>query len=144
MKSIKQLLNNKESDLLTIHPDNTVYDAVKSMADHHVGSLVVMDSGKLVGIITERDYSRNIILKGKSSKDTPIKDIMTRNVLCVTPSKTVDEAMALMTDKHVRHLPVVEDNTVIGIISIGDLVKAIISEQKHIIKQLEHYINGYG
>ena len=144
MQTIKQLLENKDKELLTINPNSSVYDAIKSMADHHVGSLVVLDNGNLVGIITERDYSRNVILKGKSSKNTPVKDIMTKNVLCSNLNQTVDEAMALMTEKRVRHLPIIEDNNVIGVISIGDLVKTIISEQKYIIDQLEHYINGYG
>ena len=144
MQTIKQLLENKGNELLTINPNSSVYDAIKSMADHHVGSLVVLENGNLVGIITERDYSRNVILKGKSSINTPVKDIMTKNVLCTNLNQTVDEAMALMTEKRVRHLPSIEDNKVIGIISIGDLVKTIISEQKYIIDQLEHYINGYG
>lgn len=142
MITIKQLLETKGSDILTIDPDSTVYDAIKLMADHQVGSLLVMDKEKLLGIITERDYSRNVILKGKSSRDTPVNDIMTTNILCVQPEKSVEECMALMTDKRVRHIPVVKNSSVIGIISIGDLVKAIISEQKFMIEQLEQYING--
>ncbi len=142
MQTVKQLLETKGNDILTIDPNNTVYDAIKLMADHHVGSLLVMEKDKLVGIITERDYSRNVILKGKSSKETPVKDIMISNILCVQPEKTIEECMALMTEKHVRHLPVIGSDKVIGIISIGDLVKAIISEQKFMIEQLEHYISG--
>lgn len=142
MQTIKQLLEKKGSEILTIDPNSSVFDAIKSMADHHIGSLIVMQNERLVGIITERDYSRNVILKGKSSVNTAVKDIMTKNVLCTKPDQTVEEAMALMTDKRVRHLPVVENGNVLGIISIGDLVKTIISEQKHIIEQLEHYING--
>ena len=142
MRNIKQLLVDKGDDILTIGPNSSVYDAIKAMADNHVGSLLVMENENLVGIITERDYSRNIILKGKSSKNTPVKDIMVSNVLCVKPKQTVEECMALMTDKRVRHLPVIEDDKIIGIISIGDLVKAIISEQKFMIEQLEHYISG--
>ena len=142
MQTIKQLLEKKGSEIITIEPDSSVYDAIKSMADNHIGSLIVMKKGKLVGIITERDYTRKIILKGKSSENTPVKDIMTKNILCTNPEQTVDEAMALITDKRVRHLPVVENNHVIGIISIGDLVKTIISEQEYIINQLEHYINS--
>lgn len=141
-KTVNQLLEKKDKDLLTIGPNNSVYNAIKSMADHHIGSLIVMQNNNLLGIITERDYSRNVILKGKSSVDTPVKDIMTKTVLCIKPEQTIEEAMALMTDKRVRHLPVVENGNVIGIISIGDLVKDIISEQKFIIEQLEHYING--
>ena len=142
MRNIKQLLVDKGDDILTIGPNSSVYDAIKAMADNHVGSLLVMENENLVGIITERDYSKNIILKGKSSKNTPVKDIMVSNVLCVKPKQTVEECMALMTDKRVRHLPVIEDDKIIGIISIGDLVKAIISEQKFMIEQLEHYISG--
>jgi CBS domain-containing protein len=142
MITIKQLLEKKSSEILTIDPNSTVLDAIKSMANNHIGSLIVMQNERLVGIITERDYSRNIVLKGKSSVNTAVKDIMTKNVLCTRPDHTVEEAMALMTDKRVRHLPVVENGNVLGIISIGDLVKTIISEQKHIIEQLEHYING--
>ena len=142
MKTIKQLLENKGSKILSIDPNSSVFDAIKSMANHHIGSLIVMQNERLVGIITERDYSRNVVLKGKSSVNTAVKDIMTKNVLCTKPEQTVEEAMALMTDKRVRHLPVIENGNVIGIISIGDLVKTIISEQKHIIEQLEHYING--
>ncbi len=112
------------------------------MADNHIGSLIVMQNKHVIGIITERDYSRNVILKGKSSANTPVKDIMTSNVLCAKPEQTIEEAMALMTDKRVRHLPVIENGNLLGIVSIGDLVKTIISEQKHIIEQLEHYING--
>jgi CBS domain-containing protein len=142
MQTIKQLLENKGSEILTIDPNDSVYDAIKSMADNHIGSLIVMQNKHIVGIITERDYSRNVILKGKSSANTPVKDIMTTNVLCTKPEQTIEEAMALMTDKRVRHLPVVENDNIIGVVSIGDLVKTIISEQKHIIEQLEHYING--
>ena len=143
MQTIKQLLESKGSNILTINPESSVYDSIKTMADHHVGSLLVMENDNLMGIITERDYSRKIILKGKSSKDTPVKDIMVTNVLCVQPEKSVEECMALMTDKRVRHLPVVEGDKIVGIISIGDLVKAIISEQKFMIEQLEHYISGF-
>ena len=142
MQTIKQLLETKGNEVLSISPNSSVFDAIKSMAEHHVGSLVVLENDNLVGIITERDYSRKVILKGKSSKDTAIKEIMTSNVLCTKPEQTVEECMALMTEKRVRHLPVVENGHVLGIISIGDLVKTIISEQSFIIKQLEHYING--
>jgi CBS domain-containing protein len=142
MQTIKQLLESKGNEILTIDPNDSVYEAIKSMADNHIGSLIVMQNEQMVGIITERDYSRNVVLKGKSSLDTPVKDIMTTNVLCTKPEQTIEEAMALMTDKRLRHLPVIENSNVLGIISIGDLVKTIISEQKHIIEQLEHYING--
>ena len=142
MQTIKQLLDTKGNNILSIDPNSSVYDAIKAMSDNHVGSLLVMKNDNLVGIITERDYSRNVVLKGKSSKDTPVKDIMISNVLCAKPEQSIEQCMALMTDKRVRHLPVAENDKVIGIISIGDLVKAIISEQKFMIEQLEHYING--
>ena len=142
MQTIKQLLETKSSDILTIDPNSTVFDAIKSMADHGIGALLVMESDKLVGIITERDYSRSVILKGKSSKTTAVKDIMTSNVLCAKPEKSIKECMALMTEKRVRHLPVVNNSAVIGIISIGDLVKVIIDDQQFMIDQLEHYISG--
>lgn len=142
MQTIKQLLETKGNDILTIDPNSTVYDAIKSMADHGIGSLLVMESDKLVGIITERDYSRNVILKGKSSKQTAVKDIMTSNVLCAKPDTSIKECMALMTEKRVRHLPVVDNSAVVGVISIGDLVKVIIDDQQFMIDQLEHYISG--
>ena len=142
MQTVKQLLESKGSDLFTIDPNSSVYDAIKSMADHHIGSLLVMENDKLVGLITERDYSRNVILKGKSSKNITVKEIMVSNVLYTKPEKTIEECMALMTDKRIRHLPVLVDSKVVGMISIGDLVKAIISEQKFMIEQLEHYISG--
>ena len=142
MQFTKQLLELKGENVITIGPDSSVFDAIKVMADNHIGALPVMEDDNLVGIITERDYARNVILKGKSSKVTPIKDIMTSNVLCAKPNHTLEECMALMTDKRVRHLPVIDNGKVIGIISIGDLVKTIISEQKFMIEQLEHYISG--
>lgn len=142
MQFTKQLLELKGENVITIGPDSSVFDAIKVMADNHVGALPVMEDNNLVGIITERDYARNVILKGKSSKVTPVKDIMTSNVLCAKPNHTLEECMALMTDKRVRHLPVIDNGNVIGIISIGDLVKSIISEQKFMIEQLEHYISG--
>ncbi len=142
MQITKQLLDLKGGNLITIDPNSSVYDAIKIMADNHIGALPVMENDNLVGIITERDYARNVILKGKSSKVTPVKDIMTSNVLCAKPNHSLEECMALMTDKRVRHLPVIDNGNVIGIISIGDLVKSIISEQKFMIEQLEHYISG--
>ncbi len=112
------------------------------MAEKEVGALLVMDGDKLVGIVTERDYARKIILEGKSSKSATIEEVMTRQVLCASPERTVDECMALMTDKRARHLPVVDHKKVVGIVSIGDLVKAVISEQQVLIDQLQHYISG--
>lgn len=142
MKAVKDILNSKGHDIWSVTSDTSVYDAVKLMADKSVGALLVMDDTKLVGIVTERDYARKVILEGKSSKDSAVKDVMTRQVLCVTPERTVDECMALMTDKRARHLPVLEHKRVIGVVSIGDLVKAMISEQQVLIDQLQHYISG--
>mgnify|MGYP001814477748 FL=1 len=123
-------------------PDAMVYDALELMADKNVGAVLVIDAGRLVGILSERDYARKVILHGKSSKDTPIREIMTQRVVYVRPQQTAEECMALMTDKRVRHLPVLEDDQLVGVISIGDVVKSIISEQEFIIEQLERYISG--
>ena len=140
MKTIDRILKTKGYYVWSIAPDASVYDAIKLMADKQIGALLVMDDGKLVGIISERDYARNIILKGRSSKDTPVREIMTRNVICTIPEKTADQCLALMTAKHIRHLPVFAGNQLVGVVSIGDLVKAIITEQKDLIRQLENYI----
>ncbi len=142
MKRVRDLLKAKGYDVYSISPDATVYDALKLMADKEVGALVVIEDAKLVGIISERDYARKVILKGKFSRDTPVRDIMAPEITCVSPSQTVEGCMALMTDKRVRHLPVLEEDRLIGIISIGDVVKSVISEQKLRIDQLEHYIRG--
>ena len=143
MKSVAQILASKrEQAVQTIAPSASVYDAVKLMAEKRIGALLVMEGEKVAGIITERDYARKIVLMGRSSKETPVRDIMTSAVMHVRPDQTNEECMALMTDKRVRHLPVMEDGKLVGLISIGDLVKDIISEQKFIIDQLEHYIKG--
>lgn len=142
MKSVKDILDVKGRDVCSVHTDNSVFDAVKMMAEKGVGSLLVMDGDKLVGIITERDYARKIILEDRSSKKTTVGEVMTRKVLCVAPERTIDECMALMTDKRARHLPVVDHKQVVGVVSIGDLVKAMISEQKILIDQLQNYISG--
>jgi CBS domain-containing protein len=115
-----------------------VFEAVKLLADKGIGCLLVMDNEKLVGVVTERDYARKVVLEGRSSRELPVSDVMTRKVLCVSPERTSDECMALMTDKRVRHLPVVDHKNVIGVVSIGDLVKAVISEQQILIDQLQH------
>jgi CBS domain-containing protein len=141
MKTVKQLLQAKSHGILSIAPDARVFDALKLMAENNVGALLVMDAGQLVGIVTERDYARKVILKGKSSLDTPVREIMTDNVLCVHPDRSAEECMGLMTDKRVRHLPVMDGNQLIGVLSIGDLVKEVISEQQFVIKQLESYIH---
>ena len=142
MKSVKQLLDNKGHEIYCIEPDASVFDAIKLMAEKEIGALLVMEGDKLAGIISERDYARKVILKGRSSRETPIKDIMTAQVTCAHPEQSVQECMALMTDKRVRHLPILENNLVTGMISIGDLVKAIIAEQQFTIEQLEQYISG--
>ena len=142
MAAIRQLLNQKGGKVCSIGPDATVFEAVAKMAQNDIGSLTVMDSEALIGIITERDYARNVVLKGKSSSTTAIWEIMDRRVITVRPEQSVEECMALMTERHVRHLPVVEGEKVIGIVSIGDLVKSTIGDQKFTIDQLHHYIRG--
>jgi CBS domain-containing protein len=142
MITVRQLLRAKGHDVWHIAPDASVYDALKLMADKEVGALLVLEGEDLIGIISERDYARKVILKEKSSMDTPIKEIMTHEVISVRPEQTLQECMALMTDKRIRHLPVLENDQLIGIISIGDVVKAIISQQEFMIEQLERYIEG--
>ncbi|HEY3400114.1 MAG TPA: CBS domain-containing protein [Geothrix sp.] len=142
MRPLKQLIEGKGS-LVSVGPDDTVFTALTLLAQRDIGALLVLEDGRLVGIFSERDYARKIILKGKTSKDTPVREIMSDKVSCVTLSETVEECMALMTGKHIRHLPVLgEDNEVLGIVSIGDLVKETISEQKFTIDQLVHYIQS--
>ncbi len=142
MATVRQILDAKGHDVALIGPDGTVYDAIRKMADENIGSLVVMDGEKIVGIVTERDYARNVFLKGKASPTTLVKDIMSIRVICAWPDQSVEECMAIMTDKAVRHLPVLENKRLIGLVSIGDLVKSIIGDQKFIIEQLERYIGG--
>ncbi len=142
MVTVRQLLDRKGPEVLSVGPEDTVFDAIQKMAENDVGSLIVLDDGHLVGIITERLYARNVFLKGRSSPTTNVKDIMTTRVICARPEQSVEECMAVMTEKGVRHLPVLEYKKVIGIISIGDLVKSIIEDQKFTIEQLEHYISG--
>ena len=141
MKTVQQMLEGKTHRLLSISPGATVYDALELMAKQDVGALVVLDGERLAGIFSERDYARKVILFGKSSKETLVREIMTDKVLCVRPDQTVDQCMALMTDKRVRHLPVLDHKKVIGVISIGDVVKEVISEQQFVIEQLEQYIH---
>jgi CBS domain-containing protein len=143
MTTVRQLLDQKGRTIWSIGPDATVFDAVAKMAEKSVGSLLVMDDDKLIGIITERDYARKVVLKGKSSPTIPVRDIMETEVIAVLPEQSVEQCMAIMTEKRVRHLPVVQGDKPIGIVSIGDLVKSIISDQKFIIDQLEHFIHGH-
>ena len=140
--TIRQLLMQKGSDVLSIGPDSTVYDAIRMMADNNVGALVVMDGDKLIGKVSERHYARDVILKGRSSANTKVRDIMSKRVVCARLEQTVDECMAVMTHRAVRHLPVLDNKHVVGIVSIGDLVKSVIQEQQFVIDQLEHYISG--
>ena len=142
MTTVAQLLNSKGHTTHSITPDESVLDAIEKMAKMKIGALIVLHNDSMVGIITERDYARKVILDGKSSHNTAVKEIMTTNVVCARLHQTVEECMAVITEKRVRHLPVVDENKVVGIISIGDLVKAIIAEQQFIIEQLEHYITG--
>ena len=142
MKKVRDILEVKGRDVWSIGPDASVFDALKIMADKDVGALVVLDGGNLVGIISERDYARKIALLGRASLTTQVKEIMTTDVVCVDPEQNVDECMAVVTEKRIRHLPVLENGELIGLISIGDLVKSIITEQQFIIEQLERYITG--
>lgn len=143
MKTLRQLLAGKRQPLASVKPNDAVFHALKVMADNDVGALLVLDGDRLVGIFSERDYARKIILHGKASKDTLVSEIMSDKVLYVTLERTIDECMAIMSEKHFRHLPVLDDSQkVVGIVSIGDLVKETICEQEFIIRQLEHYITG--
>ncbi len=142
MKRVKDILDVKGREIYSIEPDASVYDAMKLMADKEIGSLVVMEGTKLVGLISERDYARKVILMGRSSKSTQVREIMTTRVVYAQPEQNIEECMALVTEKRVRHLPVIDEGQLVGVISIGDLVKSIISEQKFIIEQLERYIRG--
>ena len=142
MKTLKQLLQAKGGEIHTIDPEARVYDALKLMAERDVGALVVVEGGRLAGIISERDYARKVILQGKSSYDIPVREIMTAKVVTVQPSQTLEDCMALMTSRRVRHLPVTEGERLIGVLSIGDLVKEVIAEQEQTIKQLESYIHS--
>lgn len=140
MQTVQQLLDEKGHEVWSIPPDALVYDAVALMADKEIGSLIVIESARVIGLVSERDYARKIILKGRSSRETQVRDIMTTRVVYAHLEQTVEECMAVLTDQRVRHLPVMEKGRLVGIISIGDLVKAIITEQKFIIDQLVHYI----
>jgi len=143
METVKQLLEQKGRQVWSIDPDGTVYDAIKKMADQDVGSLVVLKDDRLVGIVTERHYARNVFLKGRASPKTRVGEIMERSVVCARPDQSVDECMALMSAKRIRHLPVADvEGKLLGIVSIGDLVQSIIGDREFVIEQLEHYIHG--
>lgn len=142
MTTVAQLLDSKGRDVWSVAPAATVYDAIEMMANKSVGALLVLEDDNLAGIVSERDYARKVILEGRSSRETPVGEIMTTEVVTTRPDQTIEECMELMTAKHIRHLPVVEGNQVQGIVSIGDLVKTIIEEQKRTIEHLGHYISG--
>ena len=142
MHTAKDILKDKGRTVLSVSPTDTVLAALGVMAEHDIGAVLVMDADKLVGVFTERDYARKVVLAGRSSKDSPVQDVMTAHVVCVSPERSVDECMALMTNKRLRHLPVVDHKRVVGIVSIGDLVKATIDDQQFTITQLQSYIAG--
>ncbi len=142
MKLVQHLLAAKGGDIISIQPDASVLDAIKLMAEKGIGSLVVTEGGALIGIVTERDYARKVIIKGRASDSTAISEIMTADVITASSDQTVNQCMAIMTEKKCRHLPVVDDGNLVGMISIGDLVQAIIADQAEEIEQLEHYISG--
>ncbi len=142
MTMLSQLLDLKGHDVYSVKPDTAVIDAIRMMAEQHVGALLVMDGKRLAGIVSERDYARKVVLKGRSSDTTPVRDIMSTPVLTIEPDGTVDEAMRLMTERRIRHLPVQRGASVVGVVSIGDLVKSVIEEQQHTIEDLRSYIQG--
>jgi CBS domain-containing protein len=143
MKTARDLLREKGSQIYATSPDATVYDALQQMAEKNVGALIVFEGDRMRGLISERDYARKVVLKNKFSRETSVGEIMTRDVVTVSPGKNLEECMELITHHRVRHLPVVEDDRVLGIISIGDIVKGIIDHKEFIIEQLEHYIKGW-
>ena len=143
MDTVRDILQNKGHVVYTVNPESSVYEALETLETKNLGSLVVLEeNGKLDGIFTERDYARKVILKGRSSKETRVMDIMTESPVFVTPDTKIDYCMQLMTDKHIRHLPVLEDNELVGLVSIGDLVKSMVADQKLMVDQLQHYIHG--
>ncbi len=142
--TVHDVLRKKGSGVIAVSPDDTVFEALQTLAENNIGAVLVLDGSRLVGILSERDYARQVILKGKASKDTPVHAIMTTSVVCVHPEHTIDECMALMTDKRFRHLPVIADEHLLGVLSIGDVVKALLDEQAYRIEQLESYIASGG
>lgn len=140
MRTVRQLLESKGAEVFAIGPDAAVIDAIRLMAEKRIGAVLVMDGGRLAGILSERDYARKVVLEGRSSRDTAVRDIMTTEVLCVAPGDTSDRCMQLVTDRRIRHLPVRDGDAVVGVVSIGDLVKAVIEDQRHELDQLQRYI----
>jgi CBS domain-containing protein len=144
MQTVRQVLNHKGGEVFAVGPDATVYEALELMAEKNIGAVLVLEGERTAGIFTERDYARQVVLKGKASKDTPVRDVMTQRVVFVRPEQNVEDCMALMTDKRCRHLPVLDEGKLVGLLSIGDVVKAVISEKQFIIEQLENYIASGG
>jgi CBS domain-containing protein len=142
VKLVKHLLDRKGRHIISVKPDDSVLDAIRVMAEKNIGAVVVMQGDELLGIMSERDYARKVIVKGRASDNTPVADIMTADVLTTSGAETVNACMGMMTKKKIRHLPVIEDDAVVGMISIGDLVEAIIADQQEEIEHLEHYISG--
>ena len=143
MGKVRNILHNKGNVIFSVEPTEMVYRAIELMCEKNIGGLLIVENGKLVGIFTERDYARKLILKGKSSKDTQIRDLMTSNLVTVSPDTSIDDCMRVMTGRKIRHLPVLDNGELVGIISIGDVVHFVIEEQKSIIEHLEHYITGH-
>lgn len=142
METVQQLLDEKGREVWSVHPDDSVFDAIKKMSDRNIGSLVVLENDQIVGIVSERHYARHVKLEGKSSPETPVRDIMVSPVICARTDQTIAECMAVMTEKRIRHLPVVDQKRLVGLVSIGDLVKSTIADQEFTIEQLIHYIHG--
>jgi CBS domain-containing protein len=140
--TVRMVLKQKSQDVWYVSPDSCVYDAIAMMAEKYVGALLVVSEGNLIGVVSERDYARKVILQGKSSKQTPVKEIMSSPAIFVTPDQTVEDSMRIMTERHIRHLPVVENGKILGVLSIGDLVKWMISAQQQTISQLHDYITS--
>jgi CBS domain-containing protein len=142
MKTVQQLLESKRQGVASVAPQTSVLDALRVMAEKEIGAVLVLDGESLAGIFSERDYARKVVLQGKASKDTPVREIMTEKVVCVHPEQTIDDCMGLMTDKRIRHLPVLQGMKIIGVVSIGDVVKEMLVEKEFVIKQLESYIHS--
>jgi CBS domain-containing protein len=142
MKTVQQLLESKRHGVASVAPETSVLDALRVMAEKEIGAVLVLDGDSLVGIFSERDYARKVVLQGKASKDTPVREIMTEKVVCVRPEQTIEDCMGLMTGKRIRHLPVLQHKKVIGVVSIGDVVKEMLVEKEFVIKQLESYIHS--
>ena len=140
MRTVRQLLESKPVEIHAVSPEAPVIDAIRLMAEHHVGALLVMEGTRLAGILSERDYARKVVLQGRSSKDTPVRDIMTERVITVGPADSAEQCMQLVTDHRIRHLPVLDGDAVLGVVSIGDLVRAVIEEQRQELDHLQRYI----